>query len=131
MQEKSLTEELLRLGKKQLIYQRITGVSFLGILIVMIIAVAIMIPRVTTTLNNVNSVATAAEKSLEQVDEMPASLTDASENLNTLVSENAEQLTEAVQKMAEVDYDGLNTAIQDLQDAVGPMANFLDRKSVV
>ena len=54
-------------------------------------------------------------------------MTDASKNLNQLVGDNSEALNEAITNMANVDYDGLNKAIKDLQDTVGPMANFFSK----
>ena len=58
---------------------------------------------------------------------MVSEMTTASKNLNELVNENAGPLTEAVKNMSNVDFDGLNKAITDLQDTVGPMANFFNR----
>ena len=54
-------------------------------------------------------------------------MTDASNNLNQLVNDNTEPLTQAVNNMAGIDFEGLNQAITDLQGAVGPLANFFGR----
>ena len=35
---------------------------------------------------------------------------------------NGEAMTGAVQSIEDIDFEGLNKAIQDLQDAVGPFA---------
>ncbi len=119
--------ELRDLSKKRLFYQRISTLCAAAILVVVAIAAVLMVPRVTATLEHINAVAVKAEDSLEKVDEMTASMEDASDNLNKLVSENGEALGAAVKSMSEVDYEGLNQAIKDLQDAIGPMANFMNR----
>ena len=49
--------------------------------------------------------------------------------MNTKLTENAQSLTDAVEKMNSIDFEGLNKAIQDLQDAVGPFASFMNRFS--
>ena len=68
-----------------------------------------------------------AQASLVKVDEMTEGLNEASKNLNKLVDENAEIMTDAVKSISEIDFEGLNQAITDLQGAVGPLANFFGR----
>ncbi len=119
--------EIRDLSKKRLFYQRISTGCMAATLLVVLAAAVIMVPRVSTTLEHINAVAVKAEDSLEKVDEMTASMDDASDHLTELVSANGEALSSAVKSLSEVDFDGLNKAIKDLQDAVGPMANFMNR----
>ena len=42
-------------------------------------------------------------------------------------SENSEALTQTVNDMSNIDFEGLNTAIKDLQDTVGPFASFFGK----
>ena len=58
---------------------------------------------------------------------MVLEMTDASKNLNQLVSDNSQALTDSVTNMSNIDFEGLNAAIKDLQDTVGPMASFFNR----
>ena len=115
------------LSKKRLFYQRISTACMAATLLVVLAAAVIMVPRVSTTLEHINAVAVKAEDSLEKVDEMTASMDDASDHLNELVNANGEALSSAVKSLSEVDFEGLNKAIKDLQDAIGPMANFMNR----
>lgn len=126
--------ELRDMTKRKLILQYISTACIAGMLVVLICAVFVMVPRVSTTLAHINSVAKSAEntlaraeESLAQIDDMALSMEDASGNLNKLVSENGESLASAIKSMTEVDYEGLNKAIKDLQDAIGPMASFMNR----
>ena len=98
-----------------------------GMLAVLLICVLIVIPKVSTTLSHINSVATKAETSIESIDKMTDSILKASENMNKLVDDNGENLAAAVKSLSEIDFEGLNKAISDLQDAVGPMAAFMKK----
>jgi len=44
-----------------------------------------------------------------------------------MLTDNSQSLTDAVEKMNNIDFEGLNKAIQDLQDAVGPFANLMKK----
>ncbi len=119
--------EIRDLSKKRLLLQRISTGCMVGTLLVVLVAALLMVPRATTTLNHINQVAVKAEDSLAKVDKMTASMESASDNLNELVNANGEALSSAVKSMSEVDFDGLNKAISDLQEAIGPLANFMSR----
>ena len=123
--DNNMENELVKLAKKQLFYQRISSVCIAGMFAVLICAVIILVPRVSATLENINSVAAKAEVSLENIDTMAKSMADASDNLDKLVADNAEGLSTAVKSISEVDFEGLNKAIQDLQDTVKPLATFM------
>ena len=126
--------ELRDLTKKKYILQVISTAFIGGMFVVVLIAVLAIVPRVSATLSHVNDVAVRAEgalakaeESLAKVDTMAESMEQASDGLNKLVEENGESLASAIKSMTEVDYEGLNKAITDLQNAVGPMANFMSR----
>lgn len=119
--------KLISTGRKQLFYQRILALAAVGIFAVILYTVITIVPKITSTLDNVDQVISDATASIEQIDGMVAEMTDASRNLNKLVDENAEPLTTAVQNLSDVDFEGLNKAITDLQDAVGPVANFFNK----
>lgn len=119
--------ELVKLSKRQLFFQKVGTGCLAGMLAVLIIAVAIMIPKVTTTLNHINNVAVKAQDSLDKVDSMTSDISGSAENFDKLLNENGKELTEAVHSLSEIDFEGLNKAIQDLQDAVGPMATFMNK----
>ncbi len=137
----ALLIEMRELAKKQLLWQKISAICSAGILAVAVIAACILIPMASITLNHINATATKAQAtldsvnatavkaqaSLDDVDIMVAEMTDASKNLNELIDNNENSLQDAIERMANVDYDGLNQAIKDLQGAVGPLANFFGK----
>lgn len=119
--------EMLKVDKKHLFWQRLSALAVVATFLVVLIAVVILVPQISETLGHINKVATDAEAAIENVDEMVLEMTDASKNLNQLVGDNSEALTEAVTNMSNIDFDGLNEAIKDLQDTVGPMASFFNK----
>lgn len=132
--EERILSEIKLLALKQVRWQRLSAVFMMGILTVVLVVVVILLPSVLYTLNNingaVNEVSASIGKVMESVDQVDAAVAEmqsASKSLNGLVEDNAEEITNAVTKLSEVDYAGLNQAIQDLQDAVGPVASFFNK----
>lgn len=121
------TPEINELLKKQLFFQKMTAYSMTGIFLIMLVAAILIVPRTIKTINQVNQLATQASESVTKIDEMTESITTASENLNGFIDENAETLTKATKSISEIDFEGLNQAIKDLQDTVGPMATFFGK----
>ena len=119
--------EMLKVDKKHLFWQRLSALAVVATFLVVLVVAMILVPQVLATLDNINRVAKDAESAVANVDTMVLEMTDASKNLNQLVGDNSEALNEAITNMANVDYDGLNKAINDLQDTVGPMASFFSK----
>ena len=119
--------EMLKVDKKHLFWQRLSALAVVATFLVVLVVAMILVPQVLATLDNINRVAKDAESAVANVDTMVLEMTDASKNLNRLVGDNSEALNEAITNMANVDYDGLNKAIKDLQDTVGPMASFFSK----
>ena len=69
-----------------------------------------------------NETLESANNALDDVDMMAKSIIDTSDSLKEFITENGEAMTGAVQSIEDIDFEGLNKAIQDLQDAVGPFA---------
>lgn len=119
--------EMLKVDKKHLFWQRLSALAVVATFLVVLVVAMILVPQVLATLDNINRVAKDAESAVANVDTMVLEMTDASKNLNQLVGDNSEALNEAITNMANVDYDGLNKAVKDLQDTVGPMASFFSK----
>ena len=125
--ENDYLKELKDIAKKQLFWQKLTAFAMTGIFAAVLMAVLILVPKVTTTLDNIDEMVGNISGSVDDINVMVAEMTKASSNINTLVGDNAVTLTEAVNNLAGIDFEGLNKAIKDLQDAVGPMASFFNR----
>ncbi|MCR5558224.1 MAG: hypothetical protein K6F75_11800 [Butyrivibrio sp.] len=120
-------DELIKIAKKQLFFQRLSAICIAIMMLSVVFAVMKILPQIETTLSHVNDVAVKAQDSLAQVDVMTDELVKTTANLNKLVDDNAEELTNAVKSISEIDFEGLNKAITDLQGAVGPVSSFFGR----
>ena len=131
-QDTATLKELLEWEKKEAKYAKRTSMLLAALVGIFLVSAIIIVPKAVTVLENTNEAVVTAQSSLEKVDEqldsikvMTDSITKTSNNMNTMVEDNAEQLTEAVKKMQSIDFEGLNTAIKDLEDAVKPMAKMM------
>ncbi len=120
----NLDVQLNAMTKKQLFWQKVASLGVLGIFVVVLISALVIVPKITMTLSNIDRVSYQVMESIEDIDAMVAEMTEASTGLNKLVSDNADTVTGAVSDLAGIDFEGLNTAIKDLQDTVAPFAAF-------
>ncbi len=125
--DENLINELIKTNKKQLFWQRISAIGLAGLLATVIVIASILVPEATKTLNYIDEVAVKEQETLEEIDKVAASLVESSTNLNQLVESNAQEVTDAVKSISEIDFEGLNKAITDFQTAVGPLASFMSR----
>ena len=127
-----LLRQILDTTKKQARYSRLAMIFTGGVFAVMAVMAIMIVPGVVTALEGANrtiiqaeSAVNEANTTLQQVQTMTGSITNTSENVNSMVTDNSAALTDAVQKLSEIDFDGLNTAIGDLQNAVGPLSRMV------
>ncbi|MCR5773850.1 MAG: hypothetical protein K6G42_02075 [Lachnospiraceae bacterium] len=136
-----LLRQILEADKKEVKYAKRAALFMMGLFIVFLVAAIILVPKVVVTLSNVNTAVISASETMKKADEtvksadealdninkMSGSITKTSDNMNTMITDNSKSLTEAVENMNSIDFEGLNKAIQDLQDAVGPFAKFMNK----
>lgn len=129
-----LLRKLLETNKKEVRYARLAAFFMMALFLVFLAAAVILVPKVVETLSYANNTIVSAGQILEEADEtiknintMSSSITQTSDNMNGMLTENAQELTKAVENMNSIDFDGLNKAIKDLQDAVGPFASFMNK----
>ena len=137
MENEELLKKIADNSAKSLKFHTISAICMAGILVVFILMYITVVPVVNkadTVLDSVNEVATSAaetvnnaQSTLDEIDKMAKSLQETSEGMNKLIDENGKSLTDSLTKMSQIDFDGLNSAIKDLQDAVGPFATFMNR----
>lgn len=139
--EKELLQQILEENKKRTLYARISVlISMIGMIIIILCLVIelpklnVLITKAEATLEDIQETLGDAQTALEQVEtvaaklvDMSGSITETSTGLNSFVTENAETIAQAMEKIDSIDYDGLNKAIGDLQDAVEPFANLVNR----
>lgn len=126
-------KQLLEQTREQLFYTRILTGAFFAMFLVVFISAVILVPQVYGALEQINDLTEAAgatldsaNQALEEVSEMSEEITGVSTQLSDFITENAQTLSDAATDISEIDFEGLNQAIQDLQDAVGPFANLMN-----
>ncbi len=122
MSDHELIVEMAQNSKKALIEQRITTFFAAIMLVIVVVAVAVLVPTTKDMVQHVDDLVVQADASLDQID-------DTVSDINKMVSENEETINEAIkgldqamQAMNQIDLEGLNKSIQNLQKVVSPLA---------
>lgn len=133
-EETELLKTLLEKQNKQLFYTRISSIAMVVFVCAIVIVCAIIVPPAVKTLNEANEAIVQAEDmiseaqaSLTSINAMTDEISSAASGIEHLVDDNAVVLNSAVSQMNSIDFEGLNSAIKDLQDVVQPMANFFNK----
>ena len=129
-----LLRQILEADRKEVKYAKRASIFAFGLFVILLVAAVVIVPKVIETLTNIDTIVIQAGSTIEEagtaldnINEMSGSITQTSENMNPMLTDNSESLTDAVEKMNNIDFEGLNQAISDLQDAVGPFASFMNK----
>lgn len=113
LSEKELLEQILEENRKRTFYARISMFVSMAVLGMLVLCLVIELPKI-------NVLITKAETTLEDVQ----TTLDSAQSALTQVETSAKELEGMIDS---IDYEGLNEAIGDLQDAVEPFANLVNR----
>ncbi len=134
VQEQQVLEQLLKNSKRQLFYTRITSLFAMVLVAAVIICLIMVVPKLLSTITNVNHVMAQATQTIELADtaiesvtEMSKSITTMGDNMDTFITDNSKSVEEVMKKLEQVDFEGLNNAIKDLGEVVEPFANFFGK----
>lgn len=119
MEDKELLEQMIKELQNQKKSERITMFFTVGIFVLFLVVSILVVPPTLKMVENANV-------TLSKLDTAVESLTRTSESMNKLVMDNSETLTGAVDSLSEIDFEGLNAAIKDLEDTVGPLADMMN-----
>ncbi len=132
MNDHDLLLELVKSQKEDAMGQKITAIATVSMFAVITIALMIVVPKAVITLNKVQDMIVTTKTAVEQtqtlVQSANSSLAGIDEmiaNVDQLVTSNNESLNEAMGNFNNVDFEGLNNAIRDLESVVEPLANLL------
>ena len=78
--------EIRNLTKKKLFWQKISTCCIADITGIVLVTMVIVIPQLEATLNHINDTAIKAQDSLNEANTMITSITEASENFDSLVA---------------------------------------------
>lgn len=129
--QSSLLEQLVENSRKQLFYSRIASLSVTVLAVAVVISLLLVIPEALATVQKVNAaIGTSMETvelantAIKSVTQMSDSITDMGENMDAFITDNVQAVAEVMSKIEAVDFEGLNSAIQDLGDVIEPLAKF-------
>ena len=106
--------------KKQLNMMKVLMFAMAGIFLMLLVTVAVLVPKVTATLDNANTALEQIVSTAEQVNEVFGSV-------ETLVEDSSAGVTQALENMNSIDFEGLNQSISDLGKVVSPLSSFFSR----
>ena len=118
MEEKStreLLEEVLKYQKKEVRHARLGSLISLVLVVAIVAAGVLLVPRALSLIS-------LLETSLTDINKIVSDAGALISSTNTVVSGNAEAITDAVTKLNNIDFDTLNQAIRDFQQAVEPLS---------
>lgn len=111
-----------RYAKKQYTMSLISAFSNILVLAIVIYVVVTMIPKINATFEDLNVIMTNMESITEEL--ASVDIEGMAGDVKTLVNGSSDSLNQAMKKINAIDIEKLNGAIQNLNDAVEPMARF-------
>ena len=127
--ENELLEELIKLQKKTANRQLIATVCSIITAVAFVAALFIVVPKITATAQEVSAMVGSTEKLIEQAQGSLGEIDGMVANVNKVVVDNTQSLTDAVGNIQNIDIDNLNQAIQNLSDAAEPLAKVNNKLS--
>ncbi len=133
LQEIKKNSELqVKYAKRQSRRSFITALSCFVMMLAVCAAVLVMLPHVNNIFDDVNEVFGDVNIIMNDMKVVTSELAEADfegmfDGVEDLIVEGSISLTEAMEKIDEIDIEGLNRAIKNLSDAVQPFAAFFGR----
>ena len=128
-----MDENCLKELKKQTMFVKMTFGLVAGIFLIFLVVAIMFVPKVTKILNDVEKTVAAADEAVVSLSKTADELAQADiagliSSTEALVKDSSVGVTQAISKMDDIDIDGLNSAIRDLESVVGPLANLFGGK---
>ncbi len=134
MTDHELLQDICAKERKEAKMARVAAIANWCILGVVVIALIVWTPKVFNTLNKVNALIDQTAAEMEQVSKLTENAEKSMEeidvmvkNINDLVVTNTDQLTNAVENLNSIDFEGLNSSIGDLESIISPLADFMGK----
>ncbi|MBO4407942.1 MAG: hypothetical protein J5786_01555 [Clostridiales bacterium] len=135
MSDHDLLVELLKEQKKESTMARISMTTSIVVVLGVLISLGILVPKLYTTVNSIESsvkemdvLVQTAQTSLTNANQSMGNIDTMINNVNSVVVDNTQSLTEAVGNIKAIDIQKLNESIQDLSNIVGPLARLFGTK---
>ena len=106
--------------KKQLNMMKVLMFAMKGIFLMLLIAVAVLVPSITSTLDNANA-------ALEQISYTAQEMDSVLNSVESLVEDSSIGVSEALENMNSIDFEKLNRSIEDFNNVISPLSSFFSR----
>ncbi len=106
--------------KKQLNMMRVLMVSMAAIVCILVVTLMILVPQITATLDNAN-------QALGELSTTAAKVNEVFTSVQLLVEDSSAGVTQAIEKLNSINFEGLNQSIEDLGKVVSPLSEFFSR----
>ena len=119
-----LLKQILTQTKKEATFSKVIAFIMLGVLLILLVATLIVVPRTLSMIAEIEQTALDAQAVVEQARgtlEGLSSTVDGVEEMTESITKTGNALFDGIGK---VDFDSLSKAINDLQAAIEPLANF-------
>ncbi len=120
--EIELLRQLVKLQKKTANRQLVAAIGSVALAVVVAVALIIIVPKALTVLLDLSNTAQQTQELVAQAQTSLKGLDTMIENVDKVVVDNTQALTNAVGNIQNIDTDGLNEAIKNLSDAAEPLA---------
>lgn len=112
-------------AKKQYHMSRITAAASVIVLGVVLYTASVLIPKINVTYQNMELIMEDLQIVTSELAE--ADINKMIEDVDELAVKSQENIGSAMEKINAIDIEGLNQAIRNLSDAVGPFAEFFNK----
>ncbi|MDD3414059.1 MAG: hypothetical protein PHY47_08665 [Lachnospiraceae bacterium] len=102
-------------------------------MLAMLLVIMLMGFVITSYIPRVNSLLTESEAVMTNLNTVTTELTtidfpDTINNVNSLVVSSQSDITDAMEKINKIDFEGLNNAIKDLESVISPLSKLFGRR---
>ena len=123
MDEKGLMTSLEQTGKKQSGLLRILVIVNVIMAAVIVTAFVLLVPKTLSMFGALQEAVTELQELSSSAQESMDGINEIVGEANTIMNDNAAGMQQALENFNSVDFETLNKAINNLSDAVEPLAN--------
>ncbi len=118
-----LLKDMKGQNNKKLFYLRLLTAIFA----VICIAIVSVIPSVISTLDTTKATMAHLNDTITTMDDTITTMDETLDAITAMADTGTTGITEALEKIESIDFEGLNSAIGDLETVVEPMAKFFEK----
>ena len=128
-----MNDEQLKILKKQTFFMKMTMIFMGGVFLIMLIASLSLVPNANRVMNNAVKTLDEVNVAVEELNKTASQLSEIDfkglvDNTQQMVNDGSAGIEQAIGKINEMDIEGLNNAIGDLEAIVAPLAKLFGKR---